>query len=90
MAEPRYNALYPRQSDALVENWAAGGTRPETLSAYQEPWAAKVGTSQAITSPLVQRFLANQRYAAPAAPVIESRSVLPLLPYETQYGGGQK
>lgn len=37
MAEPRYNALYPRQSDALVENWAAG-TRPETLSAYQEPW----------------------------------------------------
>jgi len=37
MAEPRHNALYPRQSDALVENWAAG-TRPETLSAYQEPW----------------------------------------------------
>ena len=60
---------------------AVGGADPVSAAVGAvAPWAAKAGTAQFITAPIVQRMLANQRFAAPAAPPAEMRSVLPLLP----------
>lgn len=67
---------------------AVGGADPVSAAVGAiAPWAAKAGTAQLITSPIMQRMLSNQRFAAPPMPPAEMRSVLPLQPYNALYGG---
>lgn len=71
-----------------IGGMAIGGADPvSALVGAVAPGAAKAATAQLITAPRMQQFLANQRYAGPAAPPAEMRSVLPLQPYNALYGG---